>query len=693
MQIRLRGCLFVLLCLALLSSPAGAQSGAVVRLYAPDASAFPRLTAYLDLHNAQGEFIDNLQTSQVNILEGDNTVPVIGLDKLHPGVQVVVAINPGPSFAIRNAQAVSRYDVIKGVLTDWANSRQGSTIDDWSYLITGGTAVSHTSDPARWLAGLAADSTDTRNAQPSLDTLSKAVALASDPTNRPGMGRAVLFITAPIEGQFDQALKDISDLAIQQGVHIYIWMVASSGAMITQSAQKLLTLVGFTAGQSFIFTGDETVPSPEVYLEELRSIYQLTYVSKASNSGEHQFSAQVQLDGGPAQSNQVTFQVDLQPPQPAFISPPISIERQIPKNTDKTQNIADSPDKNPDDLLIPRDLALQVVFDFPDGRIRDLTRSALLVDGVVVAQNQAAPFDRFTWNLSNYTADGLHKLQVQTTDVLGLTGTSIEVPVQITVEHPESDPMFTVKRNLPIISAIIVLLSGSLLFLVLVLGGQLHPGPQRALRSRFKKDPLTQPIHMADDVVTPRKKGWRSRFPGRAQAQEAPRALAFLSPISDADTPVDSSPIPITSDEVLLGSDPHRANLILDDPCIEGLHARLVQEGQGVFRLTDEGSIAGTWVNYTPIDQRGVILQHGDLVHLGRLGFRFSCRQPAQVRKPVVTLASSPETAAEEPELAGLEVNGLQAEPLETDTLDVNDLETEALETDQPEQHSEELDP
>jgi hypothetical protein len=688
MQFRLRGFFLLLLCLALLSSPVSAQSGTAARLYAPDASAFPRVTAYLDVYNAQGEFIDNLQASQVTILEGENTLPVIELDKLHPGAQVVVAINPGPSFAIRNAQAVSRYDIIKGVLADWANGRQGSTIDDWSYLVTGGTAISHTSDPARWLTGLAGDQTDTRTAQPSLDTLSKAVALASDPTNRPGMGRAVLFITAPLEGQFDQALKDISDLAIQQGVHIFIWMVASSGAMITQSAQKLLTLVSLTGGQSFIFTGDEAVPSPDVYLEELRSIYQLAYVSKASSSGEHQFSAQVQLDEGAVQSNPVTFQVDLQPPQPAFISPPISIERLLPKADDETQENTDSPGKNPDELLIPHELALQVVFDFPDGRIRDLTQSALLVDGVVVAQNQAAPFDRFTWNLSGYTADGLHKLQVQTTDILGLTGASIEVPVQITVQRPESDALFTVHRNLPIISAIIVLLSGSLLFLILILGGHLHPGPQRAARSRLKKDPLTQPIHLEDGVATPRRAGLRSRFSGRVQAQEAPRALAFLKPISDADMPVDSPPIPITSDEVLLGSDPHRATLILDDPCIESLHARLVHESQGVFRLTDEGSIAGTWVNYTPIDQRGVILQHGDLVHIGRLGFRFTIRQPAQVRKPVVTLAAPPEIGIDQPAAAEL-----RAESPPDETLEAARIDPEALETELPEQNTEEPDP
>ncbi len=353
--------------------------------------------------------------------------------------------------------------------------------------------------------------------------------------------------------------------------------------MITQSAQKLLTLVSATGGQSFIFTGDETVPDPEDYWEDLRYIYQIAYVSKASSSGEHQFAVQVQLDTGPALSNQVSYEVNLQPPQPAFVSPPLSIERQLPKTADKTQEIADLQDKNTDDLFIPRDLTLQVVFDFPDGRMRDLTQSALLVDGVVVAQNQAPPFDRFTWNLSDYTADGLHKLQVQTTDVLGLTGSSIEVPVQITVDRPEADPIFTIRKNLPIISGIIVLLSGSLLFLVLVLGGHLRPGPQRAARSRLTKDPLTQPIHMEDELTAHRRTGWMSRLSGRAQTQEAPRALAFLKPISKEDTPVDSPPIPVTSDEVRLGCDPHRATLVLEDPSIEGLHARLVHEGRGRF--------------------------------------------------------------------------------------------------------------
>jgi len=652
MRIRTRGYFLVFILLAAISSPAAAQSATVARLSAPDVSAFPRIIAYLDLHDAQGQFIDNLQLNQATILEGEQTLPVIELTRLHPGLQIVVAINPGASFAIRNAQALSRYDLVKEAIIAWANSRQGSTIDDWSYLITNGSSVSHTSEPAKWATSLAADQTDLRAAQPSLDTLAKAVTLAADPPERAGMGKAVLFITAPLEGEFDQALKDISDQAIQQGVRISVWMVASSGALITQAAQKLLTLVSATGGQAFVFSGDEAIPDPEAGFEALRSVYRIAYVSKASSSGEHQFTVQLQLDAEQVLANSVPFSVDLQPPQPAFISPPISIDRQSPETGNQSGETAgfftaaDSMGKNSEELLLPRDFTLQVVFDFPDRRVREIARSALLVDGVVVAENTAAPFDRFNWDLSSYTRAGVHRIQVQTTDVLGLTGVSIEAPVQINVSQPEVNPVSTVRRNLPAISGIIVLISGALLFLVLIIGGHLHPAPQRAARARPKKDLLTQSLHI-EAASTPQKSGWRSRLSSRGGAQDFPHALAFLKPISDTDIQMNSPSIPITNEEMRLGSDPRRAALVLDDPCIEGLHARLIHEGNDLFRLTDEGSIAGTWVNYTPVDPRGVYLQHGDLVHLGRLGFRFLLRQPTQPRKPVVTLAAAPGAPAD----------------------------------------------
>jgi hypothetical protein len=276
----------------------------------------------------------------------------------------------------------------------------------------------------------------------------------------------------------------------------------------------------------------------------------------------------------------------------------------------------------------------------------------LLVDGVVIAENQAPPFDQFTWGLESYTADGIHVLQVNVTDELGLTGTSIEVPVQVSVERLEADPLFVVRRNLATIAVILAVLAGSLLFLILVLGGQLRPVAQRAASFRRKAKPAPNPISMSNETSARSFPGWGGRFQ-RTHQQEVPNALAYLNHVSEADNQPIGAPIPITSEDVMLGSDPKCANLVLDDACIEGCHARLARQSDGSFRLFDQGSIAGTWVNYTPITQDGAALQHGDIVHFGRIGFHFTIRQPAQVLKPSVTLETEAEvesSAAEESE-------------------------------------------
>jgi len=39
--------------------------------------------------------------------------------------------------------------------------------------------------------------------------------------------------------------------------------------------------------------------------------------------------------------------------------------------------------------------------------------------------------------------------------------------------------------------------------------------------------------------------------------------------------------------------------------------------------VADLGSEAGTWVNYAPVSAEGSQLRHGDLLHIGRVAFRF----------------------------------------------------------------------
>jgi predicted component of type VI protein secretion system len=53
------------------------------------------------------------------------------------------------------------------------------------------------------------------------------------------------------------------------------------------------------------------------------------------------------------------------------------------------------------------------------------------------------------------------------------------------------------------------------------------------------------------------------------------------------------------------------------------MHARLIRQADGDYLLRDQGSVAGTWVNYDLIPSEGRRLRNGDLVQLGRVEFRF----------------------------------------------------------------------
>lgn len=645
-----------LMALLVLPWPALAQAGGRAILSGQNLAGFPTIEAYLKVIDEAGGFIHGLQAEQVTIVEDSTPRPVDVLEELQPGAQVVVAINPGPSFAIRNARAISRYDILKDALRIWANGRAGSSLDDYSLLITGGPATSHTADSLQWLKTLESDPTDARSATPDLDTLYRALSLAADNPPRTGMGRMVLFITPPPEGQAVSAIDNLAAQASEHGIPITIWLVSSSGAAATQGVQKLQQLAASTGGQFFIFTGEEVLPDIESYLADLRSIYHLTYTSRLNASGPHTLAAQVQAGETVIETPPVNIGLDLQAPQAAFISPPSEIIRQAPvaTPTGEKQSPIDDATLSGDipnaqlqatsgdevaalEVLIPTEIDLQVVVDFPDGRKRDIVYSALTVDGVVVDENTAPPFDSFTWPLTGYTESGLHQLQVQVRDVLQMSGQSVERPVQVKVVRPKVSPLGWIQRSLPILGVLTALLAGSVLLLVLVLGGQISPRSQRtaAHNKQLRSDPVTQPVHIPSEPVRGHRPGWMSRLQ-RPQRSSGVKVEAYLTPIPDPDEQDTVPPIPIPIDGLRIGSDSSLATLVLDESAVEKLHANLIREADGSYRLADEGTTAGTWVNYTPVSREGIRLEHGDLLHIGRVGFRFTLSQPAYTRRPVV---------------------------------------------------------
>ena len=626
----------ILVCLLVLPAWAKAQEGAIARLKAVRLEDFPTITANLDIKDEQGKFVRGLQPSDLVLLEDGKSLPLTSLQEIRAGAQVVIGLNAGPALAVRNSRGVSRYDSIASALESWAKSRMGTTIDDWSLITPQGAEPAHYDDPTAWLSRLALDEQVVKAAKPQLDILSRAVDLAADPSPRPGMGRVVLFVTPPLEGQVEIPLQSLASRAEQQQVVVYVWLVTPPAAPLSPTSNQLADFATKTGGALIQITADQDIPNPEDYLEPRRSIYQFTYQSEIKESGDHQISIEARLPQGTIASQPENISIDIQPPNPAFITPDLKIHRVPPKDLPDGVTVFElSPQE-----YSPAEETLQVLIEFPDGRERPLQETTLYVDDNPVARNTKPPFDRFRWDLSQYEDSGEHRLKVEAVDSLGLSGSSIETFTQVFVDRPKATPFQALSQHTFILAVLVTLVAGSMLLLVLILGGRVRPYAMVFPRDwRRSRSPVVQPPP-AEEKLPPhphRLSVWVNRLHW-PQRRVQPQAEAFLTRNQENEEAPSIPPVPINTGEVTFGSDPNQAMIVLEDPSVEALHARLVQVEKNVYLLADEDSIAGTWINYTPVLAEGSYLEHGDLIHIGRVAFRFTLRNPAPARKPVVIL-------------------------------------------------------
>ena len=177
----------------------------------------------------------------------------------------------------------------------------------------------------------------------------------------------------------------------------------------------------------------------------------------------------------------------------------------------------------------------------------------------------------------------------------------------------------------------------------MIIGGRIRPhtfgkrngnGDAKSRRKRRAEasDPVTQPVSVKSEPGRNRLSNWVNRL-SWPQRRETSEATAYLEPL---DTVVSDDPInriPLTASEITLGSDPTQATIAMDEPSITDLHARIRKLDDGRFLILDEGSVAGTWVNYDPVSAEGTKLEHGDIIHLGRIGFCFTYSDANRVPK------------------------------------------------------------
>ncbi len=587
--------------------PARAQTTVRVSLFALDASTYPSISAALDVFDSAGNFVAGLTPAEVTLLEDGQPLTPERLDLLHPGVQFAVALDPGRAFAFRSQGASSRLDNVKSALTAWAAAHNDSLGDVISLVPTGG-GIATADNAAAFAEALAAYQPNLLTITPTLDTLSRALDAVSGSGPQVGMKRVVLYIASPPQAASIPALQNLTQRAVDLNIRVHVWIVDSAAFFSTSGATALKDLAIRTGGQYTLFSGSEPLPDPETALAPLRYTYALTYASAIRTPGSHSLTVQAVVNGETLASNTLTFDLTVLPPNPILVSPPEQIVRQSrdPRATDFT-------------LFLPKTQSIQAIIEFPDGHPRLLTQTRLYVDGEAVDENTSEPFGEFSWDLSGYTVSGEHILQVEAVDSLGLSNVSLGTKVTVTVVQPERGLLPFLARN----SLWIVLAGVGLAALTLT--ATLLFSRRRKRRPVKSADVLSRPVEMA-----PEKRS--SLLNWRRPAAKQPEA--YLLRLREDGQPITAPPIPLTLPETTFGSDPLEAQRVLDDPSISSLHARLREEN-GQFILSDEKSTAGTWVNYERLTAPRV-LRHGDILHIGRISYRFMLRKPPQSSPPTI---------------------------------------------------------
>lgn len=598
------------------ATTASAQETGSLYLAGIDSSAFPEMTLFFEARDPFGGVITDLITQEIQILEDGipNSSRSIAFED--PGLQIIVAINPAPSMALFYG-GVTRYEQIRIALTKWAGNLN-TAHDDFSLVTTNGILATRLSSIDSWVELFQQFKPAFVTSTPSFASLNQALDLASDINPREYMKRVILFITPlPLAGQLN-ALPDLTSRAAQLGARVFVWLIGPSFAGDTVEAAGLRQLAEQTGGSFFVFSGAEQLPDPDNYFQPLRGIYRLQYTSGINQSGSHLLAVTLKRTDLPLTSNEMAFEISISVPNIILLNPPQEIYREEKRITNQGEI-----------RLLPLNQVIQVVVEFPDGHPRPLSATRLYVDSVLMAENLIPPFEQLTWDLEDFDISATHTFRIEVEDSLGLTSSTLDTPVILNVSGKSKAAAAALTDRLAILFA--VLIAGAALVMMLIFAGRRNFFSRKRSNRKEFQDPVTQPVIIRqEDRLTQSSAG--------AEPGSKPRYPARLVQVGEDSKPLTGGGIiPLEKEEYVLGSDRRNATIVLDSPSVDSLHARIIRSEAGEFHLSDLGSVAGTWVNFAPISSSGIHLEHGDLINVGKISFRFELTQPPPSRKPIIT--------------------------------------------------------
>jgi hypothetical protein len=567
-----------------------AQSAAMVTVEPPDLNAFPNLTVEFKCLDANKQPLTGFTTDQVSLTENGIARPIDDLIQEYRGVHFTLAINGNRDLDLRDSNGVSRYEKLTGALKEWAGHHELMGEDALSLVTNDGVLIHETTDLRAWRSALEAYQPNLRQMEPDLASLEMALQFIQEEALHFGVDQALLYITPPPTAAQIVSLNALTQEARSAGIRVDVWMAGEDLYLSNDQGRALISLAMDTGGQFFHFTGLENIPNLDALHTDLGYVETLAYTSALKESGDYTIELTVDLGGVSASGEGQPFHIEVLPLNPIFLSPPAEIERQWVGEKDAQ-------------TLIPSSKPLSILVEFPDGHPRALSASQLLVDGVAVAVNNNAPFDSFTWDLSSLQESGEHTIQVEVEDQLGLSASTIVMPVQVRILEPETAPKVNWQKIMAIAAGGVA--AAAILLLVFWLLRQFW-------QSQSMKDLCNRIFPPTADI---------SSEPVSVEVADADPLATFI-PLDSFFGDADPEAIAITQLDTTLTNNPEEG-LLVEIPNVKILNVHLIFRDD-VLWLENHGEPNSVWVNYERVGNEAIALDPGDLVHFGNSGFRFT---------------------------------------------------------------------
>ncbi len=371
-----------------------------------------------------------------------------------------------------------------------------------------------------------------------------------------------------------------------------------------------LTLAGQQQGQAFLQDISDATQGLATTLDEpsgvsavwnriagFRDRARVRYVVEELTGGNYEVD--VSLGNDPAIHTTAIVVVPENQPQVEILIPLESREWSLPN------------------LEEPVRIKLSTLVSWLDGDERAISSARLRINNVDVADIPVEEIEEFTADVTNFVY-GSNNLEIAIEDEQGLKATNL--PLEITIIEGDRSLPAEVRPSSGIGQ---ILFYGLLILLVLlVIGGVIYwfmrrkgAGGLPRGRSRRSRQSTTvvQTGAGSEEAVV----GAAAPAAGTGR----PYVMAHLE-VLEATTLMDEK-LNLEGATIRIGRSPTQAEIAFrEDITMSRLHASLMLEGDH-YRIFDEKSTSGTWVNGRQVPEYGLQLMDGDEITMGAVHLRF----------------------------------------------------------------------